>query len=206
RGAESLSNAELLAIFIHCGTRDKTAVDIGHDLLVRFKSIKGVVETDVTSLCKISGIGPVVYSQIVAALELGRRYLEEKVDNEGPMTSPDVTRQFLKSRLLPYQHEVFSCLFMDNRHRLITFKELFAGTIDGASVYPREVVKLSLKYNAAAVIFAHNHPSGVAEPSQSDIQITRRLIDALLLVDVRVLDHLIIGNQDIVSLAERGLM
>ncbi len=206
KGVETLSNAELLAIFIHCGTKGKTAVDIGHDLLIRFKSIKGIVESDRVSLCATDGVGPVVYAQIVAALELGRRYLEEKVTNETTLTSPEITRHFLKSRLMPYQHEVFSCLFMDNRHRLIAFKELFSGTIDGASVYPREVVKMALKFNAAAVIFAHNHPSGVAEPSQSDIQITRRLKDALMLIDIRVLDHLIVGNQQIVSMAERGLM
>ncbi len=206
KGVETLSNAELLAIFIHCGTKGKTAVDIGHDLLIRFKSIKGIVESDRVSLCATDGVGPVVYAQIVAALELGRRYLEEKVTNETTLTSPEITRHFLKSRLMPYQHEVFSCLFMDKRHRLIAFKELFSGTIDGASVYPREVVKMALKFNAAAVIFAHNHPSGVAEPSQSDIQITRRLKDALMLIDIRVLDHLIVGNQQIVSMAERGLM
>ncbi len=206
KGVKSLTNAELLAIFIQCGTKDKTAMDIGQELLVRFKSLKGIVESDIISLCEIMGIGPVTYAQISAGLELGRRYLEEKVGNTPPLTSPDITRQFLKFSLLPYQHKVFSCLFMDNRHRMITFKELFSGTIDGASVYAREVVKMSLKYNAAAVIFAHNHPSGVAEPSQSDIQITRRLKDALLLVDVRVLDHLIVGNQEIVSLAERGLI
>ncbi len=206
KGVETLSNAELLAIFIHCGTKGKTAVDIGHDLLIRFKSIKGIVESDRVSLCATDGVGPVIYAQIVAALELGRRYLEEKVTNETPLTSPEITRHFLKSRLMPYQHEVFSCLFMDKRHRLIAFKELFSGTIDGASVYPREVVKMAQKFNAAAVIFAHNHPSGVAEPSQSDIQITRRLKDALMLIDIRVLDHLIVGNQEIVSMAERGLM
>ena len=205
-GAQVLSNAELLAIFIRSGTKGKTAIDIGRDLLARYGSLKGIVEADVTGLCQTDGIGPAKYAHIMAGLELGRRYLEERVREETPITSPQITRQYLKSRLNAYQHEVFACMFMDNRHRLIIFKELFTGTIDGASVYPREVVKMSLKYNAAALIFAHNHPSGVAEPSQSDIQITRRLKDALALIEVRVLDHLIIGNNDIVSLAERGLI
>ena len=205
-GAQVLSNAELLAIFIRSGTKGKTAIDIGRDLLARYGSLKGIVEADLTGLCQTDGIGPAKYAHIMAGLELGRRYLEERVREETPITSPQITRQYLKSRLNAYQHEVFACMFMDNRHRLIIFKELFTGTIDGASVYPREVVKMTLKYNAAALIFAHNHPSGVAEPSQSDIQITRRLKDALALIEVRVLDHLIIGNNDIVSLAERGLI
>lgn len=157
KGAASLSNAELLAIFIHSGTRDKTAVDVGRDLLSRFKTLRELLDADITDVCTTRGVGPAKYVQIISALELGRRYLEENVKTEDPLTSPEVTRDFLKSRLLPYKHEVFSCLFMDNRHRLITYKELFTGTIDGASVYPREVVKLALKYNAAAVIFAHNH-------------------------------------------------
>jgi len=206
KGAASLSNAELLAIFIHSGTRDKTAVDISRDLLSRFKTLRELLDADITDVCSTRGVGPAKYVQIISALELGRRYLEENVKTEDPLTSPEVTRDFLKSSLLPYKHEVFSCLFMDNRHRLIIYKELFTGTIDGASVYPREVVKMALKYNAAAVIFAHNHPSGVAEPSQSDIHITHRLKEALMLIDIRVLDHLIIGNQEITSLAERGLI
>jgi DNA repair protein RadC len=139
-------------------------------------------------------------------VEMSRRYLLEEAKDRDLLTSPDAARDYLKSRLAGYPHEVFACLFLDNRHRLIEYEELFRGTIDGASVHPREVVRRALRANAAAVIFAHNHPSGVAEPSQSDLRITQRLKDALSLVDVRVLDHVIIGDGQGTSLAERGLV
>ena len=151
-------------------------------------------------------MGTAKYVSIKAALELGRRYLEDQV-RKGPLiSSPEMTRNFLKSRLRAYQHEVFACIFMDNRHRLIAFEELFSGTIDGASVYPREVVKRCLIHNAATVIFAHNHPSGIAEPSQADIHITGRLKEALALIDVRVLDHFVVGDDAVTSFSERGLI
>ena len=137
---------------------------------------------------------------------MGRRYLEATLRRDAVLASPEQTRLFLKARLRSYQHEVFACLFLDNRHRVICFEELFVGTIDGASVYPREVVKRALHHNAAAVIFAHNHPSGVAEPSPADRAITQRLREALGLMDVRVLDHLVIGDNEVVSFAERGLL
>ena len=158
------------------------------------------------SLCDTPGIGPAKSAQLKAALELGRRYLEATLHRDVVLASPEQTRLFLKARLRPYQHEVFACLFLDNRHRVICFEELFGGTIDGASVYPREVVKRALHHNAAAVIFAHNHPSGVAEPSPADRAITQRLREALGLMDVRVLDHLVIGDNEVVSFAERGLL
>jgi len=138
-------------------------------------------------------------------LEMARRYLFESLQRGDTLSSPQDTRQYLSSQLRDYPHEVFAALFLDQRHRVICFEELFRGTIDGASVYPREVVKKALQHNAAALIFAHNHPSGVAEPSQADEQITRRLIDALKLVDVRVLDHFVVGDE-VVSFAERGLL
>ncbi|MGK0298286.1 MAG: DNA repair protein RadC [Gammaproteobacteria bacterium] len=206
KGASSLSDAELLAILLRTGAPGLSAVDLGRELLTRFTSIRNLLDASQTDLCNIHGLGTTKYANLKAALELSSRYLEENLKRESPLSSPDSTRIFLKSRLRSYQHEVFACIFMDNRHRLIAFEEMFSGTIDGASVYPREVVKRCLQLNAAAVIFAHNHPSGVAEPSHADIQITRRLTDSLALVDIRVLDHFIIGDSTIISFAERGLI
>jgi DNA repair protein RadC len=142
----------------------------------------------------------------MAVLELSRRYLQTRIAEQDVLTSPDATRDYLKLKLYGLPYEVFACLFLDNRHRVIRYEELFRGTIDGASVHPREVVRKVMETNAAAVIFAHNHPSGVAEPSQADLRITRRLKDALALVEVRVLDHLIVGEGQGTSLAERGLL
>ena len=141
-----------------------------------------------------------------AALELGRRFLEAEVRARPALSNPDKTKTYVKAWLCRYPHEVFACLFLDNRHRIINSEILFTGTIDGASVYPREVVKRCLELNAAAIIFAHNHPSGIAEPSQADRQITIKLTQALALLDVRVLDHLVVGDKLVTSMAERGLM
>lgn len=206
KGPASLSDAELLAIFLRTGVQGKSAIDIGRDLLNQFKTLRSLVDAGQSEFCEVRGIGVSKYVQLQAALELGRRYLEESLKRDTPLTSPAMTRHFLLSRLRAYPHEVFACIFLDNRHRIIVFEELFTGTIDGASVYPREVVKRTLYHNAAAVIFAHNHPSGIAEPSQADKHITRRLIDALALIDVRVLDHFVIGDDIVVSFAERGLL
>jgi DNA repair protein RadC len=206
RGAASLSDAELLAIFLRTGIPGKSALDLARELLVQFNSLRVLIDSSQTELCKLGGLGPAKYVQLKAALELGRRYLEETLKREPPLKSPEMTRHFLMSRLRAYPYEVFACLFLDNRHRIITFEELFTGTIDGASVHPREVVRRCLFHNAAAVIFAHNHPSGVSEPSQADKHITRRLADALGLIDIRVLDHFVIGDGESVSFAERGLL
>ena len=206
RGPESLSDAELLALFLRTGVRGCTAVDLARTLLTRFQDLRSLLDSGLGCLCETPGIGPAKSVQLKAALELGRRYLETSLRRDVALSSPEQTRLFLKARLRSYQHEVFACLFLDNRHRVICFEELFGGTIDGASVYPREVVKRVLHHNAAAVIFAHNHPSGVAEPSPADRAITQRLRDALGLMDVRVLDHLVIGDNEVVSFAERGLL
>lgn len=206
KGPQSLSDAELLAIFLRTGITGKTAIDLARDLLCACGDMRSLLETDLVTLTRIPGLGPSKYVHIQAALELGRRYLEAGLKRDNPLTSPDNTRKYLKSRLRAYAHEVFACIFLDNRHRVIEFEELFNGTIDGASIHPREVVKRALHHNAAAVIFAHNHPSGVAEPSQSDVAITRRLNDALALVDIRVLDHFIVGDREVLSFAERGLI
>jgi DNA repair protein RadC len=200
RGSTSLSDAELLAVFIGSGRRGSSAVDVGRTLLSDAGGLKALMHAPQ----KTSGLGPVAWCRIQAALEIGRRYLDSELREAEALTDPAASARYLKSRLTAYPYEVFACLFLDNRHRVIAFEELFRGTIDGASVHPREVVRHCLAHNAAAVIFAHNHPSGVAEPSAADRAITLRLRDALALVDVRVLDHFVIGAGAPTSLAQRG--
>ena len=206
RGPASLADAELLAIFLRTGMQGKSAVDLARELLVHFTALRSLLDASQKDVCDIRGLGATKYVQLKAALELGRRYLEQMLKRDAPLKSPEMTRDFLMSRLRAYPYEVFACLFLDNRHRIIAFEELFTGTIDGASVHPREVVRRCLFHNAAAVIFAHNHPSGISEPSQADKHITRRLSDALGLIDIRVLDHFVIGDGESVSFAERGLL
>jgi len=205
QGSQSLSDAELLAIFLRTGIRGKTAVDLSQELLQGFQGLRQLLKADQQTFCNYPGLGTAKFAQLQAVLEMARRYLFENLQRGDSLSSPQDTRHYLTSQLRDYPHEVFAVLFLDQRHRVICFEELFRGTIDGASVYPREVVKKALQHNAAALIFAHNHPSGVAEPSQSDERITRRLIDALSLVDIRVLDHFVIGDE-VVSFAERGLI
>ncbi len=207
RGPESLSDAELLAIFLRTGIRGKTAVDLARDLLKEFGSLRALLESDFERFKQSPGLGMAKYAQLQAVLEMARRHLRQTLERQSALTSPDLTRQFLAAKMRAYPHEVFACLLLDNQHRVIEFRELFRGTIDGASVYPREVVKTALAYNAAAVIFAHNHPSGIAEPSEADRLITHRLKQALNLVDIRVLDHFIVGDGDrAYSFAENGLL
>lgn len=206
KGPQSLSDAELLAIFLRTGLRGVTAVDLARQLLNDFGSLRQLLEADLQEFSAHKGLGPAKYAQLQAVLEMGRRHLWERLQRGEALSSPDETRHFLQSRLRDYPHEVFACLLLDNRHRVIAFEELFRGTIDAASVYPREVVKLALARNAAALIVAHNHPSGVAEPSRADENLTRRLKEALALVDIRLLDHFVIGDGEIVSFAERGLL
>ena len=205
RGANALSDAELLAIFLRVGVKGKTAVDLARELLQNFGSLRQLFDADAKKFCETHGMGEAKYVQLQAVLEMSRRYLAEKLRRGDPLNDPDAVRFYLTSKLRDYRFEVFSCLFLDTRHRVIEYEELFKGTIDGASVHPREVVRRALYHNAAAVIFAHNHPSGVAEPSQADERITGKLKDALNLIDVRVLDHFVIGDQ-VVSFAERGLL
>ena len=205
RGAAALSDAELLAIFLRTGPPGCSAVDLGRQLLQDFGSLRGILNADIACFCAGRGLGTARFALFQAALEMARRHLAEDLVREDCLTSPQQTMQYLRSRLRDYKHEVFACLMLDNRNRVITFREMFRGTIDGASVYPREVVKQALADNAAAVILAHNHPSGISEPSQADIRITERLRKALELVDIRVLDHVIIGDE-ITSLSERGLL
>lgn len=206
KGGETLSDSELLAIFLRTGVKGQSAVELGRGLIQHFGGLRQVMEASPQQFAEIHGMGAAKWAQLQACLELGKRYLEASLSRGETFTSPAHTRHFLSARLRAYQHEVFSCLFLDNQNRLIQFEELFTGTIDGAAVYPREVVKRALALNAAALIFAHNHPSGVAEPSQADHSITQRLKAALELVDIRVLDHFIVGDGQIVSMAEKGLV
>jgi len=206
RGAQSLSDAELLAIFLRTGVTGKSAVDLARELLQAFDGLRPLLAASQTAFCAAPGLGNAKYAQLQAVLEMGRRHLYEGLARGESLTSPASSREYLQARLCHYPYEVFACLFLDNRHRLIACEELFRGTVNGASVHPREVVRRALEHNAAAVILAHNHPSGIAEPSQADIQLTGRLRDALGLVDVRVLDHLVVAPGDWASLAERGLL
>ncbi len=206
RGADALTDAELLAIFLRTGTKGFTAIDLAYQLLEHFSSLRNLFNADLEEFSQTKGVGPAKYVQLQAVLEMSKRYLGETMENQDVISSPEDTRQFLKSQLGNRPYEVFAALFLDNRHRVIKFEELFRGTIDGASVYPREVVKAALEHNAAALIIAHNHPSGVAEPSTADERITLRLKEALGLVDIRLLDHLVIGDGEVVSLAERGIL
>ncbi len=206
RGAASLSDAELLAIFLRTGVAGCSAVDLARELLTGFGSLRVLLKADKDSFCSQKGLGAAKFAQLQAVLEMARRHQEEILFRESALTSPAHTRSYLQVHLRDRSSECFCCLFLDNRHRPLAFEELFQGTIDGASVYPREVIKRALVHNAAALVLAHNHPSGIAEPSDADIRLTRRLSDALALVDIRVLDHMVVGDSVTVSLAERGLM
>lgn len=205
-GAGALSDAELLAIWLGSGCAGLDAVALARRLLGEFGSLRAVLCAPAGRMIGQRGVGPARYARLQASLELCRRHHLEVLKSGPALHSPRAVREYLISTLRDRDHEVFCCLYLDNRNRLLAFEELFRGTIDGASVYPREVVKRALDRRAAALIFAHNHPSGVAEPSQADEYITRRLRDALALVDIRVVDHLIVGDGACVSLAERGLV
>jgi DNA repair protein RadC len=205
-GPNALTEAELLAILLRSGVKGQSALDVARRMLVEFGSLRGLLSAERERLCRTHGLGPTRYAILQASLELARRHYQELMRSGSALANPRATREFLRVRLRDLPHEVFCCVFLDNRHRVIAFEELFRGTIDGASVHPREVVKQALARNAAAVILAHNHPSGLAEPSQADELITRRLKEALALVDIRVLDHLVVGDGVCESFAERGLL
>jgi len=206
QGAHSLTDAELLAIFLRTGIPGKTAVDLARDLLQESGGLRQILALELKAFCQKPGLGEAKYAQLQAVLEMGRRHLFERLEQGEELSSPQAVRHYLTARLRHQDRELFCCLFLDNRHRVIRCEDLFHGTIDGASVYPREVVKRALALNAAAVILAHNHPSGVAEPSHADQRLTQRLQRALELVDIRVLDHMVVGEAEVVSFAERGLL
>jgi len=204
-GAQSLSDAELLAIFLRTGIKGKSAVDLARDLINDFGSLQQLFTANLKTFTARKGLGNAKYAQLQAVLTMASRHLKESLKLQPEFTSPQQTKDYCHMLLSDKPYEVFGCLMLNNKHQLIEFRELFRGTIDGASVYPREVVKQALVDNAAAVILVHNHPSGNPQPSQADKAITLRLVDALKLMDIRVLDHLIVGNS-VISMAELGLM
>ncbi|MBC3422028.1 MULTISPECIES: DNA repair protein RadC [unclassified Pseudomonas] len=204
RGASSLSDAELLAVFLGSGVRGRNVVELARGLLAKFGSLRQLLEADREAFLGELGLGPVRYSQLQAVLEIGRRHLATTIERESAMDSPTVVRRYLKSMLRHESSEVFGCLFLDNKHRPLAFEILFRGTINRAVVYPREVVRRALAHNAAALILCHNHPSGNSEPSQDDVHLTRTLKQALALIDVRVLDHVIVGDGEPLSMVEQG--
>ena len=207
RGAEALSHAELLAIFLRTGVRGKSAVDLGRALLQQFGSLGALfAAAERGEIAGVSGVGPAKCAQLRAAYELARRALESDARDSELLASPHAVRRYLQYTLEHKPHEVFAAVWLDAQHRILEYQELFAGTLTQTSVYPREVVKFALQHNAAAVIFAHNHPSGVAEPSPSDRMLTETLKRALELVDVKVLDHFVVGRGAAMSFAERGLL
>ncbi len=206
RGADALTDAELLAIFLRTGISGMNAIELADHLLSEFGSLRALLKADKKTFCGHKGLGPAKFALLQAMLEMQQRYWMEVIEKEDALTSPDHTRRYLSSVLRDKCRENFLILFLDNQHRVLSSEIMFEGTIDAASVYPREVVKRSLEINAAALILAHNHPSGVAEPSQADRRITRRICDALALVDIRVLDHFVVGDGDIISFSERGWM
>ena len=206
RGASALSDAELLAIFLRTGVTGQSAVDLARELISRFGSLTQLFATGEADFCAVHGMGQAKYVQLQAVLEMSRRALKEELQRGDALNSPRAVRDYLQLLLGGRQQEVFLALFLDTQHCVIASEELFHGTLGQTSVYPREVVKRALAHDAAAVIFAHSHPSGVAEPSQSDQQLTTALKQALGLVDVRVLDHFIVAGTGCLSFAERGLL
>lgn len=206
RGAAALSDAELLAIFLRTGVAGKSAVDLARDVLSRYGSLTKLFAADRADFCSIKGMGVAKFVQLQAVLEMSRRALQEELQRGDALNSPRVVRDYLQLLLAGRPQEVFLVLFLDTQHRVIASEELFHGTLSQTSVYPREVVKRALAHNAAALILAHNHPSGVAEPSQADQMLTRALKQALSLVDVTVLDHFVVATGQTLSFAERGLL
>jgi len=203
-GARSLSDAELLAIFLRTGVAGKDAVHLARDLVAQFGSLRALLQADIKTFCRGEGLGEAKYVVLQAVLEMARRHFAESLQRGDSYASPQQVKAYLLAQLRDHAHEVFAILFLDNRHRLIKYEALFHGSIDQSAVYPREVVKKVLAHNAAAVIFAHNHPSGVAEPSESDVIITQQVKKAWALLDVRVLAQFIVGDNHVTSLAELG--
>ncbi len=205
-GPQALSDAELLAILLGTGTRGQSSSELARTLLGAWGSLTALLGSEPSDLARAKGLGPARVARLLAALEIGRRDLGAPLEPRSALAAPEDAARYLKARLLDLPHEVFCCLFLDTRHRLIRYEELFRGTIDGATVYPREVVKRALAHNASAVILGHNHPSGVSEPSEADRSITLKLAKALALVEIRLLDHVVVSRGGHVSLAERGLV
>lgn len=204
QGPESLSDAELLAIFLRTGYAGKSAVALARDLLKQFNGLRLLLEADKSSFCKAKGLGDAKYTQLQAVLEIARRHLSETLRKGKAFHHAAEVKQFLIAKLRHLQREVFAVLFLDNQHRLIAYEELFQGTVNCAHIYPREIIKRALEHNTAAVILAHNHPSGTTEPSESDKKVTSDIKQTLATLDIRVLDHMVIGNDGASSFAEHG--
>lgn len=206
RGAAALADAELLAIFLRTGVKGKSAVDLARELLQEHGGLGALIAASRERFCASHGLGDAKFVQLQAVVEMSRRYLAEALQQRPIFSSAASTRQFLLAQLRHEVREVFAVMYLDNQHQLLCYEPLFYGTIDGAAVYPREIARRALELHAAALIVAHNHPSGVAEPSDADIRITRRIRDALALLDMRLLDHCVVAGPEVISLAERGLI
>lgn len=205
-GSASLSDAELLAIFLRTGVTGKSAVDLARHLLKQFGSLRSLLEADLKTFSQELGLGPAKFAQLQAVMEMSRRHMAERLKRDSSLHNPQDVREYLKAMLRHEPHEVFGCLFLDTKHRVLAFEALFRGSIRCTEVHPRQVVKRALAHNAAALILCHNHPSGITDPSQADQKLTRLLKDALDMIDVEVLDHFIIGDGDPLSMVEAGLM
>jgi len=206
QGAGTLTDAELVAVFLRTGVVGKSAVDLGRELIERFGGLRGLCRADKKAACEAPGVGEAKYALLQAVMEMARRTLAEDMQAGDALTSPTAVRDYLRLILHSKDYEVFCCVFLDAQNRVIAVEELFRGTLTQTSVYPREIIKRALTHNAAALILAHNHPSGVAEPSQADRLLTRKLADALALVDIRVLDHFIVAGASSLSFMESGHM
>ncbi len=206
KGAEALSDAELLAIFLRVGVVGKSAVDLARDLLVHFGSLNAIFSANAKEIATVYGMGSSKYCQLQAIFEMSRRALAEELKQKDALKSPKQVRDYLSLKLGNAPREIFMVLFLDAQNRIQAQENLFEGTLTQASVYPREVVKRALFHNAASVIFAHNHPNGIAEASQADKQLTQVLKSALNLLDIRVLDHFVVAGNDTISFAEQGLL
>ena len=206
KGPEALSDAELVAILFRTGIRGRTAVDLARDALNQCGSLSALLSAERATFQLIAGLGDAKFAQLQAVLEMSRRALREVLDRGAALSSPQAVRDYLRLKLQGRPHEVFVGVFLDAQNRVLQVEELFRGTLTQTSVFPREIVKRALHYNAAAVIFAHNHPSGVAEPSRADEALTQTLKHTLALVDVKVLDHFVVGGDSAMSFAERGLL
>jgi DNA repair protein RadC len=205
-GVTSLSEAELLAIFLRTGLKGKTAVDLARELLQEYKSLRSLLAAPSSKLFSIKGIGKTKYVMLHAALELGRRFLEEGLHPTKNIASLSDAKKYLIAKLSSHKQEVFSCIFLNSKHHILHYEELFHGTISFTPIYPRIIAQKALEYNAAAIILAHNHPSGSTHPSESDLTATNSLVTILGHLDIRVLDHIIVGGNDCTSLAEKGLL
>lgn len=205
-GAATLSDAELLAIFLRTGIKGKNALELARDLLIHFGDLRQILTASQENMCRARGLGIAKYVQLQAVLEMAKRHYATELKRSDILCSSESTREYLRSVLRDEVIEKFGALLLDNRHRVIEYITLATGTLNQATVHPREVVRLALEKNAAALIFAHNHPSGIAEPSHADKRLTLRLTEALALIDIKVLDHFIIGDGECTSFAERGLL